>query len=224
MVARALTRVIERMSDAADRCGRDPGSVTLVAVTKGQSVDTILEAYQFGHRDFGENRAAELAEKAPQLPDDIRWHFIGSLQTRQVKLARPETQLLHSLDRIRLINRWADTPNPPPALLQVNIAEEPQKHGATVGDLGELLGRIQETEIDCRGLMCIPPLVQHAEENRHWFAALRALRDELLPDHPGLVELSMGMTDDYEVAIEEGATLIRVGRAIFGAPGQNEDS
>ena len=224
MVTRGLAAVLERMNDAADRCGRDPDSVTLVAVTKGQSIDTILEAYQAGHRDFGENRAAELAEKAPQLPDDIRWHFIGSLQTRQVKLAHPHTQLLHSLDRVRLISRWADNPSPPPALLQVNIAEEPQKHGALVSEIGELLTRIEETSIVCRGLMCIPPLVRDAEENRRWFAGLRDLRDELLPDHPAMVELSMGMTDDYEVAIEEGATLIRVGRAIFGAPGQNEDS
>ncbi len=224
MVARELAKVLERMAAAAARSGRDPGSVTLVAVTKGQPVNIILQAYESGHRDFGENRAAELAEKAPLLPGDIRWHFIGSLQTRQAKLARPHAYLLHSLDRARLINRWADAPDPPPALLQVNIAEEAQKHGATVAEVGELLDRAGEAGIECCGLMCIPPLVQSAEENRGWFVALRTLRDRLLAEYPGLTELSMGMTDDYEVAIEEGATLIRVGRAIFGAPGQNKDS
>jgi len=224
MVAEKLTAVRMRIDDAAARSRRDPASVTLVAVTKGQPVDVILEAYNLGHRDFGENRAAELAEKAPLLPDDIRWHFIGSLQTRQANLARPHTHLLHSLDRPRLINRWADPDGPPPALLQVNIAEEPQKHGAGVTQVRDLIGQAEERGIDCRGLMCIAPLVHDGEENRRWFIALRRLRDELLPEYPGLTELSMGMTDDFEVAIEESATLIRVGRAIFGAPGQYRDS
>jgi pyridoxal phosphate enzyme (YggS family) len=224
MVAKELAAVRRRIADAASRSGRDPASVTLVAVTKGQTVETIFEAYDHGHRDFGENRAAELAAKAPLLPDDIRWHFIGSLQTRQTKQARPYTHMLHSLDRSRLINRWADPGIPPPALLQVNIAEEPQKHGAQVAEVPELLAQAEERGIDCRGLMCIPPFVDNGEENRRWFVALRTLRDELLPEHPGLTELSMGMTDDFEVAIEESATLIRVGRAIFGAPGQYKDS
>lgn len=224
MVAEELTAVRRRMDDAAARSGRDPASVTLVAVTKGQPVGAVLEAYALGHRDFGENRAAELAEKAPLLPDDIRWHFIGSLQTRQAKLARPHTHLLHSLDRPRLINRWADPGASPPALLQVNIAEEPQKHGADVAQVGNLLAQAKEGGINCRGLMCIAPLVRVGEENRRWFVALRTLRDELIQKHPDLTELSMGMTDDFEVAIEEGATLIRVGRAIFGAPGQYKDS
>jgi pyridoxal phosphate enzyme (YggS family) len=223
MVAEELTAVYRRMDEAAARSGRDPASVTLVAVSKGQPVEVILEAYAHGHRDFGENRAAELAEKAPLLPDDIRWHFIGSLQTRQTNLARPHTHLLHSLDRPRLINRWADPVDSPPALLQVNIAEEPQKHGAPVAQVGELLRQAEERGIDCRGLMCIPPLVRDGEENRRWFVALRTLRDQFLPEHPRLIELSMGMTDDFEVAIEESATLIRVGRAIFGAPGQYKD-
>ncbi len=211
------------MSEAAVRSGRAPESVTLVAVTKGQPVDVILEAYEAGHRDFGENRAAELAEKAPLLPPDIRWHFIGSLQTRQAKLARPHTSLLHSLDRSRLINTWAAEHAPPPALLQVNIAAEPQKHGARAEEVADLLAAAEERGIQCRGLMCIPPLVSDGEQNRGWFRALRELRKRLVPDHPGLSDLSMGMTDDYEVAIEEGATLIRVGRAIFGAPGQYQD-
>ena len=224
MVAEKLTAVLARMRAAAERSDRDPSSVTLVAVTKGQTVGTILEAYEAGHRDFGENRAAELAEKAPLLPDDIRWHFIGSLQSRQAKLARPHTHLLHSLDRTRLINRWATETGAPPALLQVNIADEPQKHGSAVSDVTELLRLAEQGGVECRGLMCIPPLVSDGDENRRWFTALRLLREELVSSYPALQELSMGMTDDYEVAIEEGATLIRVGRAIFGAPGQYKDS
>lgn len=215
MVARELDIVSAAMRSAANRSGRSGDDMTLVAVSKGHSVAAIREAYAWGQRDFGENRAAELAEKAPQLPDDIRWHFIGSLQTRQAKLALPHTYLLHSLDRARLINVWAREESPPPALLQVNIAAEPQKHGAAVGDVRQLLEQAADSGLRCVGLMTIPPLVANAEENRRWFAGLAELRDRLAPDFPELTHLSMGMTDDYEVAIEEGATLIRVGRAIF---------
>lgn len=222
MVAEQLAGIRARMDRAASRVGRAPSSVKLVAVSKGHSAEQILIAYEMGHRDFGENRAGELAEKAPLLPDDIRWHFIGSLQTRQAKLAAPHTYLLHSLDRPRLISTWSAQPRRAPALLQVNIAAEPQKHGADVADVAELLQQASDLGLICRGLMCIPP-VGDGEKNRGWFRALRALRDELAAEYPNLVELSMGMTDDFEVAIEEGATLIRVGRAIFGAPGQAKD-
>jgi hypothetical protein len=193
--------------------------VTLVAVSKGSTLAAIREAYASGHRDFGENRAEELHSKAAQLPADIRWHFIGSLQTRQVRVARPHTYLLHSLDRDRLISKWSADPPPPPALVQVNIAAEPQKHGVVPGETGSLLERARAAGIRCVGLMTMPPLVGDPEDNRRWFKALADLRAELRPDFPGLTHLSMGMTDDYEVAIEEGATMIRVGRAIFGEPG-----
>jgi pyridoxal phosphate enzyme (YggS family) len=207
------------MAGAAVRAGRDPESVTLVAVSKGRSVGEILAAYELGQRDFGENRAPELAAKAPQLPGDIRWHFIGTLQSRQAKTARPHTLLLHSLDRSRLVNSWASAAMVPPVLIQVNVAAEPQKHGVDPADAPALLEEAQDSGLRCLGLMCMPPQVTEPEHNRRWFAALRDLRDELAGDYPDLVELSMGMTDDFEVAIEEGATLIRVGRAIFGEPG-----
>ncbi len=206
------------MAAAARRTGRTLDDVTLVAVSKGQPREAIMAAYDSGQRVFGENRAAELAAKAPDLPSDIAWHFIGSLQTRQAKVARPHTHLLHSLDRPRLVNSWSAA-EPPPALVQVNVAAEPQKHGAAPGETAALLELARERGVRCVGLMCIPPLVTNAEDNRKWFSALRELRDGLRGDFPDLIELSMGMTDDYEVAIEEGATLIRVGRAIFGAPG-----
>lgn len=216
MVADELNIVYERVERAATRAGRSPEQVTLVAVSKGQPVGAILQAYEAGHRDFGENRAAELAEKAPQLPQDIRWHFIGTLQTRQVKLARPHTTLLHSLDRVRLINAWSRDGEAPPVLLQVNVAGEEQKHGVTKHGAAELLVETEAAGLQCRGLMTIAPLVADPDENRKWFAQLRELRDEMSEEFPGLCDLSMGMTDDFEGAIEEGATIIRVGRAIFG--------
>ncbi len=223
MVAPQLGQVRSRMAAAAARAGRDPAEVTLVAVSKGHSVDEIMSAYDAGQRDFGENRAAELAAKAPELPDDIRWHFIGTLQTRQAKLARPHTFLLHSLDRPRLVNTWASA-EPPPALIQVNVAAEPQKHGVAPGEIVDLYVQAQQAGLTCLGLMAIAPLADAPESNRKWFVKLRELRTRLADDFPELKHLSMGMTDDYEVAIEEGATLIRVGRAIFGAPGTSGEN
>lgn len=219
MVADELSIIRDRMQTAAERVGRDVNDVTLVAVSKGQPDSAIMAAYAAGQRHFGENRAAELAAKAPGLPDDITWHFIGSLQTRQAKIALPHTNLLHSMDRPRLANSWAAGGAAPPALVQVNVAGEEQKHGVDPGETAALVGLVEERGIDCVGLMTIAPLALSSEDNRKWFGELRRLRDELAPVHPGLTELSMGMTDDFEVAIEEGATLIRVGRAIFGPPG-----
>lgn len=216
MVAERLNTIRARVAAAASACGRAPTDVTLVAVSKGMPIKAILEAYRAGHRHFGENRAAELADKAPQLPGDITWHFIGSLQTRQVRLARPQTSLLHSLDRIRLVNAWATDEGAPPALVQVNVAGEQQKHGVAPEGTADVLQAAAAAGIECRGLMTIPPLADDGEASRPWFAELRDLLRRLAPDFPSLHELSMGMTDDFEVAIEEGATMIRVGRAIFG--------
>jgi pyridoxal phosphate enzyme (YggS family) len=215
MVAKRLNDVHRRIEQAAERVERNADDISLVAVTKGQPVEVIRAAYEAGQRDFGENRAAELAAKAPQLPADIRWHFIGSLQTRQAKLARPHTMLLHSLDRLRLVNAWARDGGAPPVLVQVNVAAEPQKHGVSPDAAAELIGNAVAAGLVCSGLMTIAPLVSDPEESREWFAALRRLRDELSGEFPGLSDLSMGMTNDFEVAVEEGATIIRVGRAIF---------
>ena len=219
MVARQLEEIHGVVAAAAARAGRALEEITLVAVSKGRLPEAILEAYGRGQRDFGENRAQELAGKAAVLPDDIHWHFIGSLQTRQVKTAAPHTHLLHSLDRVRLIDTWAGIPDRSPALLQVNIAAEPQKHGAAPEEVRSLLEHARSVGVDCVGLMAMPPQVERAEDNRRWFKALADMRRELSTTFPELTHLSMGMTDDYEVAIEEGATLIRVGRAIFGEPG-----
>ncbi len=124
------------------------------------------------------------------------------------------------MDRARLVNSWSAGGSAPPVLLQVNVAAEQQKHGAAASEIATLLEHVRSAGLSCVGLMCIPPLVADAEDNRGWFAELRKMRDGLVADFPELLHLSMGMTDDYEVAIEEGATLIRVGRAIFGSPGE----
>lgn len=217
MAAAGLTAVRRRIAAAAKRAGRDPDEVVLVAVSKAHTVASIRAAYEAGHRDFGENRADELLVKAPQLPTDINWHFVGGLQSRKAKLVRPITTLLHSLDRESLVRAWVrDTDNPPPALIEVNLAGEPQKGGVAPDELGAFLEMATAAGIECRGLMAIPPQPAVPEDSRPWFVRLAALQDQWRGAHAGLVELSMGMTDDYEVAIESGATVIRVGRAIFG--------
>jgi pyridoxal phosphate enzyme (YggS family) len=209
--------VLEQMAAAADRAGRDLASIRLVAVSKAKSVTDIEKVYALGHRDFGENRAQEMVEKAARLPDDIRWHFIGGLQTNKARSIRPITHLLHSMDRESLGAAWAKGSGlPPPVLLQVNTGHEEQKSGADPERAGQVLDHLIGLGIEVLGLMAIPPYSDDPEQQRPHFAMLRELRDRLAPAQPSLVELSMGMTDDFEVAIEEGSTVIRVGRAIIG--------
>jgi hypothetical protein len=209
--------VVTRMTVAAERVGRDPSSITLVAVSKAKSVPDIEAIYGLGHRDFGENRAQEMAEKAARLPDDIRWHFVGGLQTNKARLIRPITHLLHSMDRPSLAGAWAKGSGlAPPVLLQVNTGHELQKSGVAPDDARSTLSEVLSLGLDVRGLMAIPPLTEDPEAQRPHFAMLRKLRSELAAEHPGIIELSMGMTDDFEIAIEEGSSIIRVGRAIFG--------
>jgi pyridoxal phosphate enzyme (YggS family) len=209
--------VKERMAGAATRVGREASSITLVAVSKAKPVADIEAVYGLGHRDFGENRAQEMAEKAARLPGDIRWHFVGGLQANKARLVRPITHLLHSMDRESLADAWAKGSGlPPPVLLQVNTGREPQKSGVPPEDARTTLERVLSLGIEVRGLMAIPPLSDDPERQRPHFQVLRRLRDELTVEHPAITELSMGMTDDYEIAIEEGSSIIRVGRAIFG--------
>jgi pyridoxal phosphate enzyme (YggS family) len=216
MAAGGLSEITERAAAAAARAGRDPGEVTVVAVSKIASDEQVLALHAEGHRDFGENRAAELAERAPRLPGDIRWHFIGRLQGNKVRRVRPVTHLLHSMDRPDLVGYWAKGPGPPPpALLQVNVAGEDRKAGVPPEEAAAVLERAAGLGMEVRGLMTIAPLAADAEEARPVFRALAGLREHLAERWPGLTELSMGMTDDFEVAVEEGATLLRVGRAIF---------
>jgi PLP dependent protein len=212
----SLTAVQERIAAAVDRSGREPGEVRLVAVTKERTSAQIRELYDLGHRDFGENRAQELHAKLPDLPADIRWHFIGPLQRNKVRIVRPAVVLLHSLDRVALAEAWLKGPGlPPPALLQVNIGREPQKHGVMPEEALATAGQLVAMGVPLAGVMAIAPIVQTPELTRPYFSELRRIRDRVAALDPAAVELSMGMTDDFEVAVEEGATLIRVGRAIF---------
>ena len=208
---------MERVERACDRAGRLREDVTVVAVSKTKTVEEIFDVYELGHRDFGENRTAELVEKAPELPDDIRWHFVGALQSRKAREVRPIAWLLHSMDRRSLGSAWMKgRGHPPPVLAQVNVGDEPQKSGLAPADVPAGLDWMFEIGLDVRGLMAIPPIPYTPEDSRRPFIELRRLRDQLLADHPGVRDLSIGMTDDFEVAIEEGASIIRVGRAIFG--------
>lgn len=210
--------VIERVASAAANAGRSPDEITVVAVSKTMPVGDILDVYQQGHRDFGENRAQELAEKAPQLPDDIRWHFVGSLQSRKARIVRPVVTLLHSMDRQSLGSAWMKGHGlPPPVLAQVNLGEEDQKSGIARDKVIETLDWMRALGLDVRGLMAIPPIPEKPEDSRRYFHELVAIRDVVRDEHPSVEDLSMGMTDDFEVAISEGASIIRVGRAIFGA-------
>lgn len=211
-----LEEVRHRVEAAARRAGRDPSEVTLVAVSKDRSPERVLEAFRAGQRDFGESRADQLEEKARRLPPDIRWHFVGPLQRNKVRRVRPRVVLLHSLDRVQLAAAWVKGPGrPPPALLEVNVGGERQKLGVPPEEAERVLEEVLELGVEVLGLMTIPPRVARPEEARPYFARLREVRDRLAARWPEVRELSMGMTEDFEVAVEEGATLIRVGRAIF---------
>ena len=217
MAGLRLQEVRERIATAAARAGRNPREITLVAVSKEATAAQLQAAYAAGQRDFGENRAAALAERTGELPPDARWHFIGRLQGNKVRLVRPAACLLHSLDRAELAGYWAKGPGlPPPVLVQVNIAGEAAKAGVAPRVTAELVAAVASLGIEVRGLMTIPPVTASPEEARPYFRALARLRLDMMERWPRLTDLSMGMSDDYEVAVEEGATLLRVGRAIFG--------
>ena len=212
-------RARERIERAAARADRQPSSVRLVVVGKGRLVPELHALYELGQRDFGENRAHELVAKAEQLPSDSRWHFVGPLQTNKVRAVRPLVTLLHSLDRDSLAAAWMKGPGmPPPALCQVNIGREPQKHGIEPDQVSTAVERMLAMGVQLRGLMAIPPQTREAEGARPYFRQLARLGAELSATLPVGGELSMGMSDDFEVAIEEGATVIRLGRAIFPIP------
>lgn len=227
-----LASVQARIVAAALRAGRDPGEVTLVAVTKGHPVDMLHQAYELGVRHMGENRVEEAEEKISTLPDDVTWHMIGHLQSRKAGRARALFCWIHSVDSLKLAQRLdrlarADDPRLP-ILLECNMSGEKAKYGFDADRWAEdetqhrVLWSAVEACIDLphvaiRGLMTMAPLVSDPEKARPVFARLRQLRNQLAKDfpHADWRQLSMGMTDDFEIAVEEGATLVRVGRAIF---------
>ncbi|GMQ84467.1 MAG: YggS family pyridoxal phosphate-dependent enzyme [Acidimicrobiia bacterium] len=212
-----LIEVRRRIASAVRRAGREPSDVTLVVVSKGRSDAEVQQLYDGGHRLFAENRAEALLSRLDgPLPVDITWHFVGSVQRRKVKLIAPSVELVHSMDRARLEGVWGQLSDPPPVLLQVNIAAETQKHGYPRAEVVEAAQRLVDLGVEVRGLMILPPAPEVAEDSRPWFTELASIGAELRLRHPDAVELSMGMSDDFEVAIECGATMVRLGRAIFG--------
>jgi pyridoxal phosphate enzyme (YggS family) len=211
-----VARVRERIEAACARAGRSPDEVTLIGVTKGHPADVAVEAYRAGLLDLGENRVQEAVPKIEALASiglRPRWHLIGHLQTNKTKTVTGLFAILHSVDSVRLGHALSlRSPAPLPVLLEVNVAREASKYGFAPDEVEPALREIAALpNLDVRGLMTVAPLVEDPESVRPVFRRLRELRDEL-----SLRELSMGMTDDFEVAIEEGATMVRVGRAIFG--------
>lgn len=213
--------VLERIAQAAYRAGRRPEEVTLLVVSKGQSLEAIRSVYNKGHRLFGENRVQELLAKKPHLPQDIQWHLIGHLQTNKVKAILPHIVLLHSLDRESLlaeITKRAETPVP--CLIEVKVAQEPTKHGIVPAALDAFVEKVLETpKVQLRGLMGMASLTTDSEQVRREFRQLYKLFVKLRERYPHATidTLSMGMSGDFEIAVEEGSTLVRVGSAIFGA-------
>jgi pyridoxal phosphate enzyme (YggS family) len=221
-IAERYESIRRQVADAADCAGRSARDITIVAVTKHVGVHEIEGALNSGIMDLGENRVQEFQGKYGLFPD-VRWHFIGSLQTNKVKDVVGKAHLIHSVDSARLLQfvdrKAAEIGVVQPVLLQVNVSGEDAKHGFSPHDVQDVLVESSSLEnVEIRGLMTMAPYGR-AEESRWVFRGLRELRDSLaaMPlNGVSLEELSMGMTNDYKVAVEEGATIVRIGRAIFG--------
>jgi pyridoxal phosphate enzyme (YggS family) len=219
-----LTAVRDRIARAAGRVGRDPDSIRLIAVSKTFSSDHIRAAADAGQLDFGENKVQEGLRKIDEMSDlPLRWHLIGHLQSNKARHAA-RFHAVHSIDDPSVLSKVEDAAaaagRPVDVLIQIDLASEPTKHGVTPEQLGPILSVAHGCRAArLKGLMLLPPATDDPEMARPFFTALRALRDHLLKDGadaPGLAELSMGMSHDFEVAVEEGATMVRVGSAIFG--------
>jgi pyridoxal phosphate enzyme (YggS family) len=223
-VAENLDAVRERIAKAAARVGRDPESISLVAVTKTVPVERIREAIEAGHQLFGENRVQEAQDKVEALGRGVQWHLIGHLQRNKVKFVCDLFDLIHSVDSLPLAQdidrRAAQHGTVMPILIQVNIGAEPTKSGVAPADVLPLAQQVAALpQVAIRGLMCIPPEMDDPEAVRPYFAQLRGLAEQIGQAHlapVAMTELSMGMSHDFEVAVEEGATMVRVGSAIFG--------
>jgi len=225
-IADRLAEIRGRIAAAARSAGRDPSSIRLVAVSKTFPLDAVREAYAAGQRDFGENRVQEALQKIEAATDlEIRWHLLGHLQTNKVRKAAPAFSAIHSVDSVDLLQKIdaaaGDAGQAPQVLIQVDLAGEATKYGASPDEAT----RIFDAAASCRaarvaGLMTLPPIPESSEDARPWFRQLRELRDNwLAAGVPAsmLQELSMGMSADFEVAVQEGSTLVRVGTAIFGS-------
>ncbi|MFG6328582.1 MAG: YggS family pyridoxal phosphate-dependent enzyme [Lachnospiraceae bacterium] len=224
MVKENLAMVEDRVKAACDRAGRSYGSVTLIAVSKTKPVRLVEQAYEYGIRQFGENKAQEMKEKYDMLPKNIEWHFIGHLQTNKIKYVLGRAALIHSVDSLHLaeaieaecVKKGLEAD----VLVEVNVAQEETKSGIRTEEAEGLIRDIARLpHVHVKGLMTIAPFVENAGNNRMIFRTLKELSVDIAGkniDNVSMNILSMGMTNDYEVAIEEGATHIRVGTAVFG--------
>lgn len=233
-----LAQVRHRVAEAAERADRDPDEVTIVAISKTFPSDAVVEAYEAGVRHFGENRVREAIPKMPDVHAFISgpkptWHMVGHIQSRKAKLVMENFDYVHSVDRVKIARRLSQygeaAGKTMPVLLECNVSGEASKYGFDLSgweeDKAKLEGFFETVEqmtafpaISIRGLMTMAPFVEEAETVRPVFASLRSLQDRLRERFPSQIwrQLSMGMTNDFEVAVEEGATMVRVGRAIFG--------
>jgi pyridoxal phosphate enzyme (YggS family) len=225
-IAGRLNAIRGRIAAAAQSAGRDPSSVRLVAVSKTFPIDAVREAYEAGQRDFGENRVQEALQKISASSDlPIRWHLLGHLQANKARKAGPAFAVIQSLDSVELLEKLdraaAEAGASPELLVQVDLANEATKFGARPDEARQILEAASKcTAARVTGLMTLPPVPDIPEDARPWFRQLRELRDRWLADGvpaSTLVELSMGMSQDFEIAVQEGATIVRVGTAIFGS-------
>ena len=220
-----LNEVRENIQKACEKAGRSPQEVTLIAVSKTKPLFMLEEAYEAGARDFGENKVQEILEKHPKMPEDARFHMIGHLQRNKVKQVLPHAVLIHSVDSYRLAEQISQEAGKlgitAKILLEVNVAKEESKFGMMPEDVEEMAGQIAALpHLQIEGLMTIAPFVDDPEKNRPVFRKLYQLSVDIKKkniDNVSMSVLSMGMTGDYQVAVEEGATMIRVGTGIFGA-------
>ena len=224
MIRENLEEVRGKIKAACQRARREEGAVTLIAVSKTKPLEDLREAYEAGARDFGENKVQELTEKIPEMPKDVRWHMIGHLQRNKVKYIVGKVYMIHGVDSLRLAEEISKEAVKQGVsvriLMEVNVAQEETKFGISVAEAPLLAEQIAKLPgISLQGLMTIAPYVDDPEENREIFAKLRQLAVDISRkniDNICMNVLSMGMTGDYEVAIEEGATYVRVGTGIFG--------
>jgi len=221
-IAENLERVRVQIAQSAAKTGRTADDIELVAITKTHPPEKVREAVEAGQTLFGESRVQEARDKIPELPSNLRWHFVGHLQKNKIRHALPLFELFHSVDSLVLAQEMdriaADEGMHPRVLLEVNVAGEGSKFGFAPDKLREQMEALLALQrLSILGLMTIPPLAEEAEVSRRYFVQLRELRDRLQTEfHVDLPQLSMGMTQDFLIAVEEGGTLVRVGTAIFG--------
>ncbi|WP_270652671.1 YggS family pyridoxal phosphate-dependent enzyme [Blautia massiliensis (ex Durand et al. 2017)] len=225
MVAENLAQVQKNINESCTKINRDPNEVTLIAVSKTKPVEMLKEAYDAGARVFGENKVQEIVDKYDQMPSDVKWHMIGHLQRNKVKYIVDKVAMIHSVDSLRLAEtiekEAAKKAVIVPILIEVNVAQEESKFGLKPEEVLPLIEQIADfSHIRIKGLMTIAPYVDNAEENREIFRELKKLSVDIAAKNINNVTmsvLSMGMTGDYMVAVQEGATMVRVGTGIFGA-------